>query len=80
MLGKILFVIYVLYCFEVGLFLVVFPWMEFWQQNLLLFLYPSLQGLFLNEFFRGAVSGLGIANIILGGWEVVHFRRYFGRR
>jgi hypothetical protein len=32
---------------------------------------------FLNHFFRGAVSGLGVANLILGAWEIAHFQRYF---
>lgn len=77
MAGRFLFSIYVIYCFEVGLFLIVFPWMEFWKQNFLLYEYPSLRILFLNDFFRGAISGLGIANIILGTWEIAHFRRYF---
>jgi len=77
MAGRFLFIIYVIYCFEVGLFLIVFPWMEFWKQNFLLYEYPSLRLLFLNDFFKGAVSGLGIANIILGAWEIAHFRHYF---
>ena len=77
MLNKALFVIYVLYCFEVGVFLIVFPWIRLWDQNLLLGYYPFLQVLFLNNFFRGAVSGLGIANLILGACEVAQFQRYF---
>jgi hypothetical protein len=77
MAGRFLFSIYVIYCFEVGLFLIVFPWMEFWKQNFLLYEYPALRILFLNDFFRGAISGLGIANIILGTWEIAHFRHYF---
>ena len=77
MLNKVLFVIYVLYCFEVGIFLIVFPWVRLWEQNLLLGYHPFLQVLFLNNFFRGAVSGLGIANVILGAFEVARFQRYF---
>ena len=77
MASKLFFSIYVLYCFEVGFFLIVFPWMEFWEDNALLFNYPFLQPVFLNNFFRGAVTGLGLANIILGVWEIAHFRRYF---
>lgn len=76
-MNKVLFAIYVLYCFEIGLFLVIFPWMDMWSKNSLLTYYPSAQGLFLNNFFRGAVSGLGLANIVLGTWEIAHFRYYF---
>ena len=77
MIDKILFWLYVLYCFEAGIFLLVFPWMRMWDQNSLLSYYPCLRGVFLNDFFRGAVSGLGMANLILGSWELAHFHRYF---
>ncbi len=77
MVNKALFVIYVLYCLEVGIFLLVYPWMRLWDQNLLLQYSSVLRVVLLNDFFRGAVSGLGIANLILGAWEVAHFQRYF---
>ena len=76
-ISKALFVVYVLYCLEVGIFLVIYPWIISWEQNFLLYQFPLLKGLFLNFFFRGAVSGLGIANIILGAWEVAHSYQYF---
>jgi hypothetical protein len=78
MASKLFFSIYILYCFEVGLFLIVFPWMDFWADNALLYSYPFLKPIFLNSFFRGAVAGLGLANIVLGVWEIAHFRYYFG--
>ena len=77
MVNKVLFVIYVLYCLEVGIFLLVYPWMRLWDQNFLLQYSIYLRIVLLNDFFRGAVSGLGIANLILGAWEVAHFQRYF---
>jgi len=75
--NKTLFVIYVLYCLEVGIFLLVYPWMRLWDQNFLLQYSSYLRVVLLNDFVRGAVSGLGIANLILGAWEVAHFQRYF---
>lgn len=80
MLAKALYALYVLYCIEVGLFLIVFPWMEFWNQNLLLHYVPFLRLLFLNNFFRGAVTGLGFANLVVGAWEIASYRRYFRKR
>ncbi len=77
MVNKVLFVIYVLYCLEVGIFLLVYPWMRLWDQNFLLQYSAYLRVVLLNDFCRGAVSGLGIANLILGAWEVAHFQRYF---
>ena len=77
MLNKILFVVYVLYCFEVGIFLIIFPWMRLWDQNALLGYFPYIRLILLNNFFRGAVSGLGLANLVLGAWEIAHFQQYF---
>ena len=79
MVNRILFFVYVLYCLEVGIFLIIYPWVSLWDQNALLTLYPPLRSVVLNDFFRGAVSGLGISNLLLGVWEVVHFQRYFGK-
>jgi hypothetical protein len=79
MIHKFLFCIYVLYCFEVGLVLIFFPWMQLWENNWILNLSPQLKVILLNNFFRGAVSGLGVANLVLGVWEVAHFREYFKR-
>lgn len=77
MANKVFFCIYVLYCFETGIFLVIFPWLRLWEQNGLLAYSPYLRLVVLDSFFRGAVSGLGVANLILGVCEIAHFRRYF---
>ena len=78
-IAKALFFLYVLYCFEVGVFLLIFPWSNIWDQNSLLSHYPTLRVVVLNNFFRGAVSGLGVANLLLGFWEVGQFSQYFRR-
>lgn len=75
MFSRILFWVYVLYCFEVGLFLIVFPWMSLWDDNPLLSYVTSIRPLLLSNYFRGAVSGMGMANIVLGCWEVFHSQR-----
>lgn len=48
---------------EMGLLLIVFPWIETWEKNFFIRLSPALAPLFLNYFFRGAISGLGIINL-----------------
>jgi hypothetical protein len=49
----------------VGLVLAVIPWTPVWDANYLLQAQPVLRGLFLSGFTRGAVSGLGLVNIVL---------------
>lgn len=73
---RILKIIYILYSIEAGVFLVLLPWMNIWDTNILTFLYPQFLPLITNPYLKGAVLGLGIANIMIGIHEVVHFRKF----
>ena len=74
-------VLYVLVCLEVGVFLALVPWSAIWERNYFLEAYPSLRPILLAPAFRGAVAGLGLANIYLGLNEVVgRFRGTGGNR
>jgi hypothetical protein len=74
---------YILFSLEFGIVLIVLPWRDSWENNYLLYLYPALRRVVENTFLKGAVLGLGIANLIIGVQELVHFRRnarkYFSR-
>lgn len=65
----------VIFCFEIGVFLLVFPWMDPWTNNWLADLAPWLSHLWDNGFFRGAVSGLGAVNIVISLAEIFRLRR-----
>ncbi len=69
------FVLYVLVCLEVGVLLILVPWTSIWDHNYFLQAYPNLSFLMLEPAFRGAVSGLGVANIYLGLHEILWRRR-----
>jgi hypothetical protein len=60
----------VVFFFEVGLVLLVIPWLAFWDRNYFWQLLPSLGALMTNNFVRGAVSGLGLINITAGCLEL----------
>jgi len=68
------FFLYVLICIEVGIFLLLVPWSAIWERNYFLQTYPGLGVVILDPMFRGAVSGLGVANIYLG------LNEFMGRR
>jgi len=68
-------VLYILYCLEVGVFLIFLPWLSIWDNNYLLFRYPAMGPWVTNPFFKGAVLGLGIVNIIIGVQEIARIRR-----
>ena len=65
---------YVLYSLGAGIALLYLPWTNIWENNYILYLYPQIRLLVANPFFKGAVLGLGIANILMGIHEVVHFK------
>jgi hypothetical protein len=69
------FVLYVVVCIEVGIFLTLVPWSAIWERNYFLDLYPSLRALLLAPTVRGAVAGLGVANLYMGLRELLHRRR-----
>lgn len=77
MFKKISFYLFVFYCFEIGLFLFVAPWWlpHVWENNYFFYLYPAVKAVFMNGFFRGAVSGLGLLNIVLGVAEIIRNER-----
>lgn len=72
------FVLYVLVCLEVGIFLILVPWSAIWERNYFLQAYPMLGTIVLDPTFRGAVSGLGIANIYVVLHDVIERRRQAG--
>jgi hypothetical protein len=55
----------VVVCFEMGALLLYLPWSAFWEQNFFLIHFPSLIRVVLHPTFRGAVSGIGVLDILL---------------
>jgi len=49
----------------VGTVLVFAPWTSLWDSNWVLQVWPGLRGPLLNAFTRGAVTGLGLVNVLL---------------
>ncbi len=67
--------VFVLFCFEVGIFLLVFPWLQAWDVSWFAGLSPWMHDLWLSPFFRGALSGLGLLNIYISLGEIGRLRR-----
>jgi hypothetical protein len=72
--GRILLVVFVLFCLEVGIILTVAPWTQFWTSNSLLLGFPQLREFLMLDFVRGLVSGLGLIDIWLAVAEAVRYR------
>ena len=56
---------------EVGLVLIIIPWSAFWDRTYFATVIPPLQDIITNNFVRGAVSGVGLLNLMAGLIELV---------
>ena len=72
-MNRLLAVAFILFCFEIGLFLMFVPWSALWENNVLFAYSFTLRELLLNNFIRGAISGLGAIDIVIGFSELGHF-------
>lgn len=77
-MSRALTIVYILFCFEMGAFLFVLPWVSLWSRNVFVAQYPWVSDLALNYFVRGAVSGIGLADVWLAIHELWRFRRQLG--
>src|SRR3989442_13690811 len=88
MSSRLSVIFYIILCFEIGVVLTVFPWvpqgwmgLSDWGNNYFLLLaarkigFYGLQSFMASGWVRGAVSGLGVLNLGMAFWEILHFRQ-----
>lgn len=85
MVAKLTVVSFIIVCLLVGIYLILLPWMNIglgnWNDNYLLAFVsdkanlPVLRNTVTSNWFRGAVTGLGIMNLIIAVWEALHFKQ-----
>lgn len=73
-LQRLFVIVYVVFCVELGLTLVVLPWTWWWDGNSLLAYWPAVRHLLQHGFVRGAISGLGFLDLWLGISEAIYYR------
>ena len=85
MVERLTVIFFIILCLLLGFYLTLLPWMSFgvigdWGDNYLLaFLtektgLPVLRTAVASTWFRGAVIGLGVVNLLIAFWEMAHFR------
>jgi hypothetical protein len=86
MSSRLSVIFYIILCLEIGIVLTVLPWVPHgwlglsdWGNNYFLLLAAHKAGYGVQRFIasgwvRGAVSGVGIVNLAMGVWELIHFR------
>ena len=66
---------FALFAFEIGLFLVIVPWMDNWDLNYFEGVFPPLRDAWDQPYFRGAVTGLGLINIYIAILQIFYLIR-----
>ncbi|HXF26186.1 MAG TPA: hypothetical protein VN610_02885 [Bryobacteraceae bacterium] len=69
-------VLLILFSFEIGIFLLVFPWLQAWEVNSFAITSPWVHTIWINPYFRGALSGLGAVNLYISLAEIGRLRRF----
>ena len=88
MSAKLSVIFYIILCLEIGLVLTLMPWipqglfgLSDWGNNYFL-LYAArktgvygLQAVVASGWVRGAVTGVGVLNLGIAFWEMLHFKQ-----
>lgn len=81
MVARLTVILFILVCLEAGILLTLLPWISDWGNNVLLIYVVDVTGFDLLDtmvdsgWFRGAVTGLGVFNLLVAFWEIAHFSR-----
>lgn len=86
MVAKLTVVFFITLCLLLGLYLTLLPWVSFgvigdWGDNYLLAFVsekanlPMLRQTIASGWIRGAVTGLGVLNLLLAFWEMANFKQ-----
>ena len=60
----------IVFFLEVGLVLAVAPWSSFWERNYFATALPMLHAVITSAYVRGAISGLGLVNLVAAAAEL----------
>jgi len=61
----------VIFAFEIGIFLIVFPWLHTWDLSWAPLHSQRFSDIWMSNYFRGALSGLGLLNVYVAFGELV---------
>lgn len=86
MVARLTVIFFIILCLQAGITLTLIPWVSLdtigdWGDNFLLAYVaqktnlPILREAVNSGWIRGAVTGLGILNLVIAFWEIANFRR-----
>lgn len=84
MVEKLTVIFFIILCMLLGFYLILSPWDTLfgnWADNFLLVYIsdvagmPFIQKTVASTWFRGAITGLGVVNLLIAFWEMANFRQ-----
>ncbi len=78
--NKLAAVLYAFFCLEIGILLLLLPWVGLWDHNYFALVATRWPDVWSSPYLRGAVSGLGVVDIAIALIELVRLRRFARRR
>jgi flagellar biosynthesis protein FlhB len=84
MVERLTVIFFIILCILLGIYLILAPWDALfgpWAENYLLVFIadktgaPIIQRTVASTWFRGAVTGLGVLNLVIAFWEMAHFNQ-----
>jgi len=84
MVERLTVIFFIILCVLLGFYLILAPWDALfgpWGENYLLVYVtdkagmPIFRNVVASNWFRGGVTGLGVLNLIIAAWEIVHFNK-----
>lgn len=84
MVEKLTVIFFIILCLLLGFYLILSPWDTIfgnWGDNYVLVFIadksglPNLQRTVSSNWVRGAVTGLGVLNLMIAFWEAAHFKQ-----
>jgi hypothetical protein len=73
---KVWALVFIVFCLELGMFLLIFPWSEWWDFNFFAAYVPEWHRYWESSYVRGAISGLGVVNLYISLVEIFRLRRF----
>jgi hypothetical protein len=73
---KLFALVFIIFCLELGMFLLIFPWSEWWDFNFFASYIPEWHRYWESAYLRGAISGLGVLNLYISLVEIFRLRRF----
>ena len=84
MVEKLTVIFFIILCLLLGFYLILSPWDTIfgsWGENYLLAYLADRSGMLAlqrtvaSNWVRGAVTGLGVLNLVIAFWEAAHFKQ-----